>query len=485
MTGQEESIDSDQTRGIETETEDPAAGVEDYSTFSAPMRTYPTYLLGFVIIISTLMGTVYFPLIPMLSRQFGVSIQAINLTVTTYAVFQAISPIIFASLADAFGRRPVMLSLTVIYGCTSLGLTLNKGNYAALVALRSLQSIGGSATSAVTYGIVADVAVVPERGAMLGPMLSTCNGISAVGPMIGGAVALRTNGYTWVFCSLSGIAAVCFLLVGFTLPETARSVVGNGSVPARGLWRTWWSFTASQSRPAAQVVEASSRQSEAAASWKLLDAFASLRMMFYPDAAAVLAMIASSYCIGLAFLPGLAGMTLGGVVAGKLVDRNYTKTARKHGLDATRMKRELATGFPIEEARYRNIVPFIVAEVALVVAYGWAVQARAHPAIPLVIQFFVCVLSTLLSHTASALLVDIFPDKSSTAYTSSQVARCGLSAASAAAIQPLIDAIGRGWYFTAFGLFVLFAGVGSVLVSRVKGSGWRRRRQCRRFECEV
>ena len=34
---------------------------------------------------------------------------------------------------------------------------------------------------------------VSERGKMLGPMLSTCNAISAVGPVIGGTVALSTR----------------------------------------------------------------------------------------------------------------------------------------------------------------------------------------------------------------------------------------------------------------------------------------------------
>lgn len=478
---------------------------EDYSVFSAAMRTHLTYLLGFIIILSTLTATIYFPLIPMLSTRFSVSIQAINLTVTVYAICQAISPAFFASLADASGRRPVLLGLISLYACASLGLALNRDCYAALVALRALQSIGGSATPPIAYGIVADVAVVSERGKMLGPMLSTCNAISAVGPVIGGAVALSTGGYTWVFLALLIIAVICLLLAGFTLPETARNVVGNGTKPAHGVWRTWWSFfrgKEQQWRVESEANDATEKplQVDGKPTWRLLGAFASFRIILYPDTAAVLWMVASSYSvyytfqvaipvifeeiygyneleIGLTFLPGLAGMTIGGIIAGKLVDRNYAKTARKYNADVDRKKGDNLKDFPIESARYRKCLPFILFEVALVVGYGWVVQSHVHPSVPLIMQFFICGTSTLLSHTSSALLVDIFPDMSSTAYASGQITRCGLSAASAAILQPLVDAVGRGWYFTIFALFVGISGLGSVVISRSKGMQWRQKRQ--------
>lgn len=181
--------------------------------------------------------------------------------------------------------------------------------------------------------------------------------------------------------------------------------------------------------------------------------------------------------IGLTFLPGLVGMTIGGIVAGKLVDRNYVETARQYGVNVDREKGDQLGDFPIEKARYRNCVPFILLEVALVAGYGWAVHSHVHPCVPLILQFLICGLSTLLSHTASALLVDLFPKMSSTAYASGQIARCGLSAASAAIVQPLVDAAGRGWYFTIFSFFVGISSLGSVGMSRTKGMQWRHKRQ--------
>ncbi|KAF2493276.1 MFS general substrate transporter [Lophium mytilinum] len=492
--------------GISHSSETSSQAEEQYSVFSNGTRAYLTYLLGFVMITSTLSATIYFPLIPMLSSHFNVSIQAINLTVTVYAICQALSPGIFAALADMYGRRPVLLAMLAIYACASLGLALNRSSYAALISLRALQSIGGSATTPIAYGIVADVAIVSTRGKMLGPMMSTCNAISAVGPVVAGAIALSTDGYVWVFLLLLMVGVICFVLVGLTLPETARNVVGNGSESVHGIWQTWASiFHGARNGYAPPQSETSIGELVEKPTRSLLSVFGSLRIILHPDGAVILWMIASSYCIyymfqvaipvifqeiygynsfqiGLVFLSGLIGMTIGGIIAGKLIDTNYAKEARKHNIDISHNSRTNLDSFPLERARYRHIIPFILLEITLVAGYGWAVQSHAHPAIPIILQFFICACSTLLSHTASALLVDVFPDAPSTAYAAGQITRCGLSAAAAAVIEPLGHAVGRGWFFTIFSLFTGGGCVACVLVSRWKGMAWRQKRMARSYE---
>ncbi|EFW99959.1 isoflavone reductase family protein [Grosmannia clavigera kw1407] len=451
-----------------------------YSVFSRRTRTFLTYLLGVITVLSTLTSTIYFPLLPLLSRQLKVSAQAINLTVTAYSVAQAVSPAFFASLADARGRRPILLMLVGLYAAASLGLVFaqRQRSYAALLVLRVVQSLGGSPLPALAYGIVADVALPAERGRLLGPLQSTCNAISAVGPVVGGAVARVTAGALWVFVLLAVLAAALLLLAGLSLPETARSIVGNGSEqPVSVWWRTPW-------RPA--------------------NAITSFRILFYPDAAAVLWTVAAPYAvyytmqvaiptifadiygydelqIGLVFLPGLAGMTIGGLVAGRLVDRNYAKMASEHGIeiemtiDRSQAQAELMH-FPIEAARYRHALVFVVVMAVLVCGYGWAVQVRVHPAVLLVLQALICASSMLLGHTASTLLVDIFPGEASSAYAAGQIVRCGLGAASAAVLQPLVQAMGYGWYFVSLAAVVGLAAALSVVVSRWKGMAWRQRR---------
>lgn len=57
---------------------DNAEAEEVYSVFSPSTRTFLTYHLGFVMLVSTLTSTIYSPLIPLLATQFSVSIQAIK-----------------------------------------------------------------------------------------------------------------------------------------------------------------------------------------------------------------------------------------------------------------------------------------------------------------------------------------------------------------------------------------------------------------------
>jgi MFS family permease len=484
---------SSQTK-VETE------GHDEYSVFSKTMRVYLTYFLGVVILLSTLTSTIYFPLIPTLSIQFSTSIQAINLTVTVYAVCQALSPGVFASLADAIGRRPVLLSLTALYCVASLGLVLNvKNSYAVLMTMRAVQSLGGSATIPIAYGIVADLTMSKDRGLMLGPMMSTTNALSAIGPIIGGAVANSTSGSKWVFATLLMFSASCLLVIGFTLPETCRKIVWNGSRPVRGIWRPWKDVCTTSNRKRQARFSKTAGTSIELAAWKPLRVLDALRIMFYPDAALILWLIACSYSmyyalqvvipviydqvygftelqIGLAFLPGLAGMTFGGLVAGKLTDRNYRKTAREHNIVVGNNKLNDLSDFPIEAARYRNFLPAVALLSVMLVGYGWSVRYEVHPACPLVLQFCVCFMSTYIGHPAAALLVDVFPDISSTAYSSGQIARCGLSAIFAALMQPLIGALGRGWCFTILGLLIGFTCAAVVMLSRAKGMSWRKRR---------
>lgn len=103
-----------------------------------------------------------------------VSLQLINITITTYVIIQGIAPAFFGELSDRLGRRPVYLITFSVYFAASIGLAL-QDSYASLLVLRMLQSVGASATSAVGYGVVADIVTPAERGRMLGPaMVGEC-----------------------------------------------------------------------------------------------------------------------------------------------------------------------------------------------------------------------------------------------------------------------------------------------------------------------
>ena len=467
---------------------------------------------------SPLTATVYLPLLPLLATEFRASTQAINLTITLYIVFQAISPLLFATASDHFGRRPIYLTTYALYTVVSLGLALNKHSYAALLVLRALQSLGASAVLAVAFGVAADVCPPAERGAMLGPTQGAANLAACLGPVIGGIVAQRSGGSIWVFWALVIFGGSILSLVGLALPETARNVVGNGSIKPTGWGRTWWSLLAirlnrtriepsNAGNSEEGRVEGHNRSTDRETGtrigkrekFKMANPLACIRIIFWKDTALVLWQAASPYAVwycvqtsipaiykesygfneletGLCYVTGGAGTVLGGYANGKLMDWNYKVTARAIGHSIDKVSGDDLDRFPIERARARGSWYLLVVYICSLVGYGWSVIAHTHESVPLILQFVLAGLCTSFQQTFNALLVDVFPASPSTAAASSNITRCALSAVAVATLQPLVDIMGRGWFFTVLAILSGGGGLVSNWAINSWGMQWRRSR---------
>ncbi|KAL4968580.1 major facilitator superfamily domain-containing protein [Aspergillus stella-maris] len=494
-----------------------------YTTFSQNQKYYFTYLMGYLTLASSLTATIYFPLINLLSYQYNVSTQLINLTITVYVIFQAVSPAIWGPLSDTFGRRPVFLMTFSIYSAAALGLALNESNYAALAVLRGLQSMGGSAVMSLAYAVAADISPRSERGRILGPMLASTNLGPCVGPVVGGGAILASGNPLWCFWALLIFGGSSLLLIGWTLPETARVIVGNGAVPARNLWRTWWDIL--YKRRSYQISDEAVMEGDhnninvgksGKGKWTIPNPFSSVRIIFYQDTFLTLWTAAFPYAVwyciqtsipsifgkdiygyndlivGLCYLPGGFGVILGGLIAGRLMDWNYKHTALQHGLApstttstsaaagtnaCTNAEGEPSVFFPYEIARSRGSYTILTVSTFILIGYGWAVEHHAHPSIPLILQTLTGAKCTVILQMFSALLVDIFPERPGTAAAANNITRCVLSAAVIAALQPLSEAVGRAWLFTMLALVDGGVGLVVVWVLRRWGGAWRDRRE--------
>ncbi|KAK3306824.1 major facilitator superfamily domain-containing protein [Chaetomium strumarium] len=394
-----------------------------------------------------------------------------------------------------------------------------------------MQSVGGSAVLSLAYAVVADVTVHSERGRFLAPMLTATNIGPCIGPIIGGGAVLASGDPRWCFRALLIFGASAVFLIGWVQPETARTVVGNGAVPAKGLWRTWWSLlfawrakrknvkeTKEEEKKAAQPDleqqsgqnNAGQQETEAAVSVEtdantgkigrgkfiFPNPLPSVRIVFYPDTFLTLWLAGCPYAlwfcvqtsitpvfsrfygfnpleVGCCFLAGGAGIIAGGFVAGRLMDRNYKHVARKAGFTIDRVRGDDIARFPIEQARSRWSITITGVSMCFVIGYGWLVERRVHPAVPLLFQAYLGCKCTVLHQTYSALIVDIFPKATGTAAASNNITRCTLAAAAVAMLDPLVNAMGYGWVFTLLGLFDAVSCILAVLALQRWGRGWR------------
>lgn len=266
-----------------------------YTIFTPSQKRLITLCIGIAMFFSPMTANIYFPLLPALQLSTRSTLQLLNLTITAYIVMQGLSPLVFGDLADTLGRRPVYLLTFTLYTTASLGLALNRTSYAALLALRMLQSAGCSATAAASYGVLADVAMPADRGQMLGAAMVAANLGPSFGPLVGGVLADRA-GWQWVFWFLL-ITGGSFLLVLFLFfPETARSIVGNGSVPApHGINRAPLFFPRRPSTAEEEDGVAAQKSKPQKLTFWFPNLFKSLKIVFYKDAALVLWMSAMYY----------------------------------------------------------------------------------------------------------------------------------------------------------------------------------------------
>lgn len=207
-----------------------------FTAFSRSQLRQLQLLVGLATTTSSLTATIYLPLLPLLRAHFHISAEAVNLTLTVYIVFQALSPVLFGPLSDTHGRRAVFLLVLSLYAVGNVGLAVNTRSFAALITLRALQSLGASATYAIAFGVVADVCTSSERGRMLGPIGMALNLGTCVDPIIGGCVAYFSGSYNWAFWALVIAAAMLLLTAGLFFPETARNLVGNSADRSRFRW---------------------------------------------------------------------------------------------------------------------------------------------------------------------------------------------------------------------------------------------------------
>ena len=360
---------------------------------------------------------------------------------------------------------------------------------------------------------------------MVGPVSMALNLGTCVGPIVGGWVALKSGSYNWVFWFLVIIGTVLLVSVGGLLPETARKVVGNGSVKTKRWWeRTWLSFLREWSKRTWEKTgrsegnektlntnafdkgggETSSSRIGAAAvasaktkkMLKMMNPLPCLQVIFWKDTALVLWMHASYYMvdysiqtsipssfrdiyhfneleIGLAYLPRSAGIITGGYINGRLMDRNYRITAKEIGHMVDRERGDDLQQFPIERARTRGSWHILTILTGTLIGYGWALEQNSHVSIPLILQFLQGFLGTSIYTIFNTLLVDVFPESPSTAAAAASISRCALAAAGVAALQPLLGVLGRGWYFTA--LAVSTGAIGFVVIWAIRkwGARWR------------
>jgi DHA2 family metal-tetracycline-proton antiporter-like MFS transporter len=139
---------------------------------------------------------------------------------TIFMVLFGIGGVIFGKLSDIFSLRILIRVGVITYAAASLLGFFFQFSYAAVVAARALQGIGGSAIPALVFGIVARYFSPEERGRVFGLIMSTVSFGIGLGPVIGGFVSGSLHWSFLFLIPLLTLVSIPFFMRG--LPREQR-----------------------------------------------------------------------------------------------------------------------------------------------------------------------------------------------------------------------------------------------------------------------
>ncbi|EJT52221.1 multidrug transporter, Qdr2p [Trichosporon asahii var. asahii CBS 2479] len=264
-----------------------------------------------------------------------------------------------------------------------------------ILGLGTISSSGSASTIAIGSGMVGDVTTREERGGVMGIFQTGLLLPLGIGPVLGGVFA-QTLGWRAIFWFLVIYAGVYLIVLVLFLPETLRSLVGDGSILPPRIARA----------PFDKVLAPPRHERTTASKALKLDIIAPIRIVFYPEVFVTLLFLSLHYGTwqmtitaqaslfakvyglndlqnGLTFLANGFGCMLGTLTTGKILNHDYRRV--KDGFTGD------PVDFPIEHARLRTVWLWSPLQWFGVLLFGWTLDRQLHIAAPIVASFLLAV----------------------------------------------------------------------------------------------
>ncbi len=154
------------------------------------------------------------PILPRLSKEFGISPSTAGLTISAVVLLVAAASLTSGPLSDMFGRKPVMVWSFLLLSVPTLLCALSS-TFGALLIFRALQGVFIPGFTAVVIAYIGDL-VEPEK---LGPVVGGFIAANVAGGLLGRVSSgILTDLFSWhtvfeVFAVLSFATGVALALV--------------------------------------------------------------------------------------------------------------------------------------------------------------------------------------------------------------------------------------------------------------------------------
>jgi len=161
---------------------------------------------------------IYTPALPKIAEHFAASNTLVQNTVTAYVLGMALVVLPAGLIADAIGRKRVLLAGLGLMTLTSIGCAL-ADNLPMMIGLRFLQGLGAGTCLLLAATVAADCFRGAKLVSVLGLLGAAWGSAPVIAPAVGGFIS-QFGSWRLVFVVLAVLTAVVAILVAVVLPET-------------------------------------------------------------------------------------------------------------------------------------------------------------------------------------------------------------------------------------------------------------------------
>lgn len=180
---------------------------------------------SFVALMAALMATnalaidSMLPALPAMSEALGIAkANQRQWIITSYLLGFGATQIVYGTLSDRFGRRPVLVFGLVVYVAASIAAAF-AGSFETLMAARVVQGVGAAATRVLVVSIVRDCYSGRDMARVMSLAMIVFLAVPILAPSIGQAILLVAP-WRWIFGVLTIFGASVMLWVVLRLRET-------------------------------------------------------------------------------------------------------------------------------------------------------------------------------------------------------------------------------------------------------------------------
>lgn len=179
-----------------------------------------TGLLTALAAFAALSNNMYLPSFPAMARVLNVPISSVLLTLSAFFIGFAVGQLLYGSVADRFGRRPVLLLGLAGYVAASAACAAAP-DITTLIGARAVQGLAAAASQVLARAIVRDI-YPPDRAArMLSIMAAVFTLAPAFAPVLGGFLQ-SWFGWRAIFMTQTAIGVTVGAITWWGLGETLR-----------------------------------------------------------------------------------------------------------------------------------------------------------------------------------------------------------------------------------------------------------------------